>query len=69
MVFKNLCVFVLWTKVDSALEGLIHGEQLRISKFCSESRSGDFSRQSTNTKAVERLGPTFELLLKDQTHK
>ena len=22
MVFKNLCVFVLWTKVGSALEGL-----------------------------------------------
>ena len=23
MVFKNLCVFVLWTKVASALEGLL----------------------------------------------
>ena len=22
MVFKNLCILVLWTKVDSALEGL-----------------------------------------------
>ena len=25
MVFKNLCVLVLWTKVASALEGLIFG--------------------------------------------
>ena len=24
MVFKNLCILVLWTKVASALEGLIY---------------------------------------------
>ena len=26
MVFKNLCILVLWTKVALALEGLIHLE-------------------------------------------
>ena len=25
MVFKNLCIFVLWTKLASALEGLKYG--------------------------------------------
>ena len=32
MVFKNLCVLVLWTKVASALEGLSHKEVGSINK-------------------------------------
>ena len=28
MVFKNICVLVLWMKVASALEGLLYGAKL-----------------------------------------
>ena len=35
MVFKNLCVFVLWTKVSSALEGLTRLTVLMVLFFWS----------------------------------
>ena len=61
MVFNNLCVLVLWTKVASALEGLISPTCWGSCSFC------DFSTRQDEVR-YGRL-PGFALLAADQRQR
>ena len=49
MVFENICVFVLWMRVASALEGLTHWWNFAIQKNISAKYLSEFSSLSKET--------------------